>query len=94
MKFLSFLCLLFLVSAIYWGIKNQWFDPSQEGGHWWLAEAGVGLACLILGPIFWNIAKARADNKLAAMQYGYQRGDVSEDELLDVAARHDRDFGS
>lgn len=62
MKFLSALCLLGIINAFYWGIKNQWmFEPAtKRGGNWWIGDAGVGLACFILGPIFWNIARARS----------------------------------
>ena len=62
MRFLSFLCLLGIINAFYWGIKNQWmFEPAtKRGGHWWIGDAAVGLVCFILGPIFWNIAQARS----------------------------------
>lgn len=94
MKFLSFLCLLGIVNAIYWGIKNQWmFEPAtKRGGNWWIADAAVGLACFILGPIFWNIAQVRSYNKLARMRHLYEQGEVSEEELYRAAAEHDRDF--
>ncbi len=51
MRFLSALCLLGVINAFYWGIKNQWmFEPAtKRGGLWWLGDAAVGLACFILG---------------------------------------------
>jgi hypothetical protein len=53
---LGLLCLIGIANAFYWGIKNQWmFKPSDRGGHWWIADAGVGLACFILGPVLFSL---------------------------------------
>lgn len=93
MRLLSVLCLLGIVSAFYWGIKNQlMFDPTKQGGTWWLADAAIGLACFILGPIFWKAAETRSYNKLAATRYKYAQGKASDAELRQAAADYERDF--
>jgi hypothetical protein len=90
---LSALCLLGIVNAFYWGIKNQWmFEPTRRGGHWWLADAGVGLACFILGSVFWNVARIRSQNRLAAASYRYGRGEIAHHEFSRIASEHQREF--
>lgn len=95
MRFLGFLCLIGIFNAFYWGIKNEWmFDPtSRRGGSWWLADAGIGVICLILGPLLWNAARIRSRNRLAATSYRHARGEVSEAELHRLRAEHEREFG-
>jgi hypothetical protein len=69
------------------------FEPEKQGGNWWIADAAVGLACLILGPIFWNIAQVRSHNKVARTRYRYEQGEATEQELHRTWADHERDFG-
>jgi len=83
-KGLSVLCLLGVVYAIGAGIYGSW--------PWWLSVA-VGLVCLWLGPKLWQAAEARSRSKLLVKQYRYERGEVSEDELMTDLQKHDRDFG-
>jgi hypothetical protein len=92
---LSALCLLGVINAFYWGIKNQWmFEPAtKRGGRWWIGDAAVGLACFILGPILWSAARTRSYNKLAATNYRYAQGQATDEEVNRVAAEHERDFG-
>ena len=95
MKGLSALCLLGIFNAFYWGIKNQWmFEPStKRGGNWWIGDAAVGVACLILGPVLWNAARIRSYNRLAAAHYKYLQGDASESDVQRAMSEHDKDFG-
>jgi hypothetical protein len=95
MRFLSFLCVLGIVNAFYWGIKNQWMlEPAtRHGGNWWMADAAVGVVCFIAGPMFWNVARARSYNRLAAMRHSYLQGEASEEALHRAAAEHDKEFG-
>ena len=94
MRFLSFLCLLGIFNAFYWGIKNQWmFEPAtKRGGSWWLADAAIGFICFILGPMLWNAARIHSQNRLAATSYRHLRGEASEEEFRRVHADHERDF--
>lgn len=94
MKGLSFLCLVGIFNAFYWGIKNQWmFNPStQRGGNWWIGDAAVGLACFVLGPVLWNAARIRSQNRVAATAYRYSQGEATEEDFVDAHTQHERDF--
>lgn len=94
MRGLSALCLLGIFNAIYWGAKNQWmFEPAtKRGGHWWVADAAVGVACVILGPMLWHAAQIRSANRLARTRYRHARGEVSEVELQAAQSDYDKDF--
>lgn len=93
MKFLSLLCLIGVINAIYWGLKNQWmFDPTREGGYWWVADVAVGVICLILGPTLWRIAEARSHRNLYEVEQAHRQGRISEEEREAAWRTHERDF--
>ena len=69
------------------------FEPATtRGGRWWIGDAAVGLACFILGLVFWGIARRRSFDQFAALYEASQRGEVDAAEFYQARDQHFRDF--
>jgi hypothetical protein len=94
MKGLSALCLLLTLGAIVNAAENQWmWDPSRQGGVYWLYDILFAAAFVLLGTFLWRIAHIQAQRQLFGLYGKHARGEITDDDLTLELLIHERDFG-